>query len=94
MADQKELSATARGKVKAGAVLLDVRTPQEYAAGHIEGAKNIPVQELARRIAEVGAKETPIVVYCAAGMRAAAACELLKRAGFADVLNLGSMSAW
>lgn len=94
MSDPNSVSAQAREKVKAGAVLLDVRTPDEYRAGHLEGAVNIPVQELPRRISEVGAPEEPVVVYCAAGMRAAAACELLRRAGFKEVFNLGSMSAW
>lgn len=94
MADPKELSALARKKVGEGAVLLDVRTPEEFGQGHLEGAKNIPVQELARRVDDVGPRETPVVVYCAAGMRAQAASELLRRAGFKDVLNLGSMSAW
>ncbi|MBX5481229.1 MAG: rhodanese-like domain-containing protein [Myxococcaceae bacterium] len=94
MPDPKEVSAIARRKVAAGAVLLDVRTPQEFMAGHLEGAKNIPVQELQRRLDEVGPKSTPVVVYCAGGMRAAAACEVLRRSGFEDVFNLGAMSAW
>ncbi len=94
MADAKTLSGTAREWVSKGALLLDVRTPDEYRQGHLEGAVNIPVQELPRRLPEVGEPTRPVVVYCAAGMRAQSATELLRRAGFAQVLCLGGMSAW
>jgi phage shock protein E len=89
-----EASEKARAMVKAGARLLDVRTPAEFAAGHIEGALNIPVQELAKRVEEVGPKEVPVVVYCQAGMRAANAAQILQKAGFREIFNLGPMSAW
>lgn len=84
----------AKKLVAEGAALIDVRTPGEYAAGHLDGAKNIPVQEIGARLKEVGRKEKPVVVYCASGMRSATAAGLLRRAGFAKVVNLGPMSAW
>ncbi len=84
----------AKKLVAEGAALVDVRTPAEYAAGHLEGAKNIPVQEIGARLKEVGSKEKPVVVYCASGMRSATAAGLLRRAGFTKVVNLGPMSAW
>jgi phage shock protein E len=90
----QELSAKAHAMVQAGAVLLDVRTREEYARGHLDGSKNIPVQELAQRIAEVGAPSTSVVVHCHAGMRSKAAAQLLRNAGFQDVLDIGTMSAW
>jgi phage shock protein E len=82
-----------REKVAAGALLLDVRTPMEFADGHVQGAKNIPVQELAARIHEVGPKSRHVVLYCRSGARSAAAAQLLTRAGY-TVTDIGPMSAW
>jgi phage shock protein E len=76
-----------------GATLVDVRTPAEYASGHIDGARNIPVQEIAARSKELP-KGKPVVVYCASGMRSAVAASSLRRAGFDKVVNAGPMSAW
>jgi rhodanese-related sulfurtransferase len=86
--------AEARRLVGAGAVLLDVRTPEEFADGHVDGARNIPVQGLAGRLAEVGDKGTPVVVYCRSGGRSATAARMLKGAGYTTVFDLGPMSAW
>ncbi len=87
--------AQAKELVSAGAVLLDVRTAAEFGAGHVPGAKNIPVSELGGRLAEVGAsKAKPVVVYCASGTRSAVARTVLRRAGYEVVFNLGSMSRW
>ena len=84
----------ARSLVADGARLVDVRTPEEFAAGHIEGAVNIPVQELERRMAEVGAKDTPIVLYCRSGKRSSAAARMLEAAGYGQVHDLGSIGRW
>jgi phage shock protein E len=86
-------SAEARRLVAAGAVLLDVRSPEEYAERHLPGALNIPVQALAGRTAELGAPTRPVVVYCRSGMRSARAAGLLARAGF-TVHDLGGMGKW
>ena len=83
---------TARKLVAAGAILVDVRSPGEFAAGHLEGARNIPVGELSSRLGELP-KDKPIVVYCAVGARSATAAGLLAEAGY-DVRNLGKMAAW
>jgi phage shock protein E len=81
--------------VSEGAKLVDVRSPSEYASGHIEGAVNIPVQELPKRVGELGRdKARPIVVYCRSGSRSAQAKSLLEQAGFTKVGNLGPMSRW
>jgi len=84
----------ARKLVAAGARLLDVRSPEEYAGGHLPGAVNIPVQELDRRMAEVGPRDGEVVLYCRSGSRSARATELLRRHGFSKVHNLGPMTAW
>jgi phage shock protein E len=77
------------------ALLLDVRTASEFSSGHIEGAINIPVQELEARLATLPAKkDQDIVVYCRSGRRSAKAKELLEKAGFTKVHNLGPMTNW
>lgn len=86
--------AGAKEAVKAGAKLVDVRTPQEFAAGHIDGAVNIPVQELDARLAEFGPKDGVVVVYCRSGARSATAKSKLEAAGYKTVHNLGAMSNW
>ncbi len=85
---------SARARVAAGARLLDVRTPEEFDAGHIEGAVNLPIDVLPGRIGELGPPSTPIVVYCRSGRRSADAVVRLRAAGFTDVLDLGPMTAW
>lgn len=82
----------ARALVEAGAFLLDVRTPEEFAEGHVEGATNIPVDALAERLADVP-KDHDVVVYCRSGGRSARAASLLREAGY-EVHDLGAMDAW
>jgi phage shock protein E len=77
-----------------GAHLIDVRSPEEFASGHVDGARNIPHGEIAERAAEVGAKDEPVVVYCRSGVRSARAKAALEAAGFTQVHNLGGMSRW
>jgi rhodanese-related sulfurtransferase len=90
-----DLSApAAHALVAEGAALVDVRSLSEFGGSHLAGARNIPVGEIAHRSAELGAKDRPIVVYCASGMRSAAAKRMLKSAGFSRVYNLGAMSNW
>lgn len=84
----------ARRLVMEGALLVDVRSPGEFGAGHLEGARNIPVGEIGGRLNELGAHDRPVIVYCASGMRSATAASTLKRAGFEQVFNLGAMSNW
>jgi rhodanese-related sulfurtransferase len=80
---------------KQRAVLLDVRTPDEFAGGHLDGATNIPVQELEARLAQVPAKkDQDIVVYCRSGVRSAKAKAMLEKAGFTKVHDLGGIGNW
>ncbi len=82
----------ARAAVAAGALLVDVRSPEEFAGGHIDGARNIPIDSLTGRMAEIP-KDKPVVVYCAVGGRSAQAAVALSGAGY-TVKNLGAMSNW
>ena len=84
----------ARKLIAKGARLVDVRTVGEYRGGHIEGALNIPVQELTSRVAELEPKDKPIIVYCASGNRSARARGVLKGAGFTAVSDLGAIDNW
>ena len=78
-----------------GLFVLDVRTPAEFASGHIPNAHLIPVDELEDRLAELPLKHTTILVQCAAGGRSTAACETLAQHGYTALLNLvGGMHAW
>lgn len=75
--------------------LLDVRTPQETAAGIIPGALRIPVDELEARLRELPRDHRPTLVYCAGGGRSAAACEYLSQQGYEELMNLaGGFSSW
>jgi len=81
-----------------GALLLDVRNPDEWDGplGHVEGAKLLPLPELAARIGELEAwKDQPVVVVCRSGNRSGQAARMLAEAGFSRVSNLeGGMIAW
>jgi rhodanese-related sulfurtransferase len=75
-------------------VMLDVRTPEEYAEGHIPGVVLIPLAELPNRLAEVP-KDKTLVVTCRSGNRSAQAAQLLRQQGYGDVHNmLGGIGAW
>lgn len=84
----------ARKLVESGALLVDVRSPAEFAGGHIEGAINVPLQVLGANMEKLGDKDRPIVIYCASGVRSSSAAGIIQRAGYADVHNLGAKSRW
>lgn len=84
----------ARALVADGARLVDVRSEGEYAGGGIEGSINIPVQELAGRMDELGDKNAEIVVYCQSGSRSAMAKRLLESNGFTKVHDMGGIGRW
>jgi NADPH-dependent 2,4-dienoyl-CoA reductase/sulfur reductase-like enzyme/rhodanese-related sulfurtransferase len=81
------IGAHGNGQVDPPPLLLDVRTPQEYAAGQIPGAVNFPLDELRSRLTELP-RERAIAVYCQVGQRAYLATRILKQAGF-HVANIG-----
>jgi phage shock protein E len=74
-----------------GAKLVDVRTTMEFSSGHLPNAVNLPLGSLNPTAKELGAKDRPVVVYCASGARSAHAAKLLRGAGFNTVLDLGPM---
>ena len=90
----KTVSEEAHEMVAGGAVLLDVRTAKEFQEGHLPGAINIPVDQVAGRASEIGPVTTAVVTYCFSGARSARAAAALKQLGFAKVLNLGPKAAW
>ncbi|MGC4118740.1 MAG: rhodanese-like domain-containing protein [Myxococcales bacterium] len=77
-------------KIKAGAKVVDVRSPDEFRDGAYTGAVNIPLQDLQRRLAEIP-KDQPVVLYCASGARSSMGARILKQAGYADVINAGGL---
>lgn len=76
--------------------ILDVRTPEEYAEGHVPNAINVPHDQVEARLAELEAhKNGPVVLYCKSGRRAGLAAEALAKAGFTNLQHLtGDMQAW
>jgi len=74
-------------------VFVDVRTPEEYKVGHIPGAINIPVSDIAMRMNELP-KSKEIYVYCYTGARSAKASVMLAKAGFSVENILESMQGW
>lgn len=77
-----------------GAVLLDVRTPGEYAGGHIPGSKNLPLQsifDIAKLVPDV---QTPVFVYCQSGARSRRAATFLEKSGYSAVTDLGGITAY
>jgi phage shock protein E len=82
---------TVQEKIDSGALVVDVRTPSEFAAGHYDGAVNIPVDEIEERASELRRADAPIVLYCNSGNRTARAHKTLKRLGFQDVLDAGGL---
>ena len=75
--------------IRNGAVVIDVRTQQEFASGHAKGALNIPLDSLSARIKELP-KDKPILTCCASGMRSGTAKSILQANGFKEVYNAGS----
>lgn len=77
-----------------GVVLVDVREPNEYAEGHIPGAVNIPIRQLAKNLDKLP-KDKPVVVYCRTGHRAGMATAVLRLLGYTNVRNFTpAMVGW
>ncbi len=82
----------ARDLVATGAALLDVRTPEEFAEGHLEGATNVPVESDDFDVAvEPLDRAATYVVYCTTGRRAGIAIERMEELGFTDLYNAGGL---
>jgi rhodanese-related sulfurtransferase len=81
---------------KGKTLVLDVREPGEFAAGHVREAKNIPLKELPNRVGELDKfRSKSVIVVCAAGVQSSRAAGQLQKAGFNEVFSLeGGLSAW
>jgi glyoxylase-like metal-dependent hydrolase (beta-lactamase superfamily II)/rhodanese-related sulfurtransferase len=89
-----EAGVEALDGLRADAVLLDVREPEEYAYGHVPAAVNLPQAELATRLAEVP-RDRPVFVICESGMRSLRSTQFLRQMGYTDVTNVrGGTAAW
>lgn len=78
--------------VPSAIVLIDVRSADEYASGHLRGAVNIPHDRITEEIGSVAAdKSTPVILYCRSGRRAETALNALKAAGYENVSNYGGL---
>jgi phage shock protein E len=87
----KVASNIVKQKLESGAIIIDVRTPDEFRDGAYPKAKNIPLSELGRRMAEIP-KDKPVILYCASGARSSSAARAMKQAGYADVINAGGLA--
>lgn len=75
--------------IRNGATIVDVRTPGEYAGGHINGSLNIPLNNLSGQMSKIK-KDKPVITICASGMRSRAARSTLLANGYTEVYNGGS----
>lgn len=76
------------------AVLLDVRTEEEYSGGHIPKSVNVPLHKINNISVYIKNKNTPIFVHCLSGARSAQAAAALGRMGYTDVRNIGGISSY
>lgn len=81
-------------KATPGAVLLDVRTPQEYREGHIPGSKNVPLQTIDNVASMADNQDIPLFLYCYSGTRSRQAVGALQRMGYTNVKNMGGIAAY
>lgn len=86
----------AKSRYDAGVTLLDVREPDEWAAGHVKNALHIPRGQVAARVQGVlEDKTSPVVTYCAAGARAQVVAEAMRDMGYENVMPMeGGYSDW
>lgn len=85
---------TAQKLVASGVKVIDVRTPAEFASGHVPGAINIPYDEIARRHGEIGSPSTAVLLYCRTGRRSEIAARTLREKGFSTIYDMQSFDRW
>ena len=84
---------TAREHLANGALIIDVRSPEEFRQGKVPGAINLPLGEVREKISQrVKDKNQPLLVHCLSGGRSAIAAHQLKSLGYTQVFNLGSLN--
>ena len=86
---------TAQARETPGSIVIDVRSPDEYRDGHIEGAVSIPLVSIpATASKRLPDKNAPIYAYCLSGARSAQAVRELERQGYTKVVNMGGIGRW
>ena len=82
--------------INEGAILLDVRSEEEYNDSHIDGSLLLPVNDISEEKASeiIGDKDTTVIVYCRSGNRSSQALEYLNELGYENIYDLGAMSNW
>ena len=84
----------ARAPLPDNALVIDVRSPGEYASGHVQGAINLPLNCFEQEIGRVAPdKNVPVMMYCLSGGRSGGACRLMQQLGYQQVINGGSAGA-
>lgn len=87
---QDDTSTQAWQQIQGGAIVIDVRTKEEFSTGHLEGAHNIPFEEIVAGVSKLElAKDTKIVLYCRSGRRSGIANDALVVAGYSQTVNGG-----
>ena len=77
------------------AIIIDVRTYEEFAGGHIQNSKNIPLQIIESKINDIKKLNKPVIACCRSGNRSGQACMMMEPYGFKNVINVvGGMLAW
>jgi len=74
-----------------GAVLLDVRTPEEYKSGRVPGSRNLPLQQIADIQKRIYNKATPLYIYCHSGARSRQAVAAVRQMGYTNVRDMGGI---
>ena len=91
----KAMDAYVEEAGKVGATLVDVREVNEFVAGHVTGAINVPLQSLSTIATQkLTDKSAKLYVYCLSGARSARACGMLKSMGYTDVTNIGGINSY
>jgi rhodanese-related sulfurtransferase len=83
-----------RDNIKNGAILVDVRTSEEFASEHARGSVNLQLSDIQNGITPTASKETTIYLYCRSGKRAAEAKAILEKEGFTEVVSITSLDKW
>lgn len=76
------------------AVLLDVRSEEEYSDGHIPGSKNVPVEKIEKVVDVITDKNTPVYVYCLRGSRSATAVSAMEKMGYTNAKSIGGIASY
>ena len=89
-APAKKAAHAAQQPARAQGVWIDVRSPEEFNEGHLQGAVNVPHEQIASQIARISPdKNAPVNLYCRSGRRAEVALQELKKLGYTNVTNHG-----